>query len=236
MEKYKAEGTDSSTSVMWFINWSPALSYCSDWRCTEDCCSALHMLQARRWICIHWGTRCSAWERPRALSAPHALLRMQPDPWLAVPSAHSLENPEARPLCSSPLSLQQHHPGSSHSWGPCTCGMNTSDISVSPSALAGSICLARTHYTIICCMSSLAKAQFCIWPYPSHLWSGVSRAVLTPDFPKLMYKVRRQSGSRELYLVFCNSHARRAIHFPAEAGLQKTFPSVGLLYPYVPTN
>lgn len=126
MEKYKAEGTDSSNSVMWFINLSPALSFCSGWRCTEDwCCSALHTLQGRRWICIHWGTGSSAWERQRVLSAPHALLRISQTP---VPSAHSLENPGGRPSCSSsPLSLQQQQhpgscPGSSHSWGHAGVG------------------------------------------------------------------------------------------------------------------
>lgn len=187
---------------------------------------------------------------------PTNVLRMQPDPWLAVPSACSLENPEGRLFCSSPFSVQQHHgQGASpsprlppwqlpqleachhvsyirvwdeHEWRPHAA------FSTSREHLQGKG-LLHTSFCSLLGMSSLAKAQFLSWPYPSQLGSGICRAVLTPDFPKLMYKVRRQSGSSELHLLFCDLTPMLAepYTFQLRQASRRHSRSVGLLYPYV---
>lgn len=156
MEKYKAEGTDPSISVMWFINLSPALSYCSGQRCRGDC-SALHMLQGGGWICILWGTRHSAWEMQSVLflSAPQVCAEdaarslagcsicSQPgEPWGKAPLEQFL-------VCAAAprLLLWQLPQLRARLHSPYTSGMSKSDSSTLPSALAGSICMARTPHS-----------------------------------------------------------------------------------------
>lgn len=175
---------------------------------------------------------------------PRYVLRMQPDPWLAVPSAHSLENPEGRLLWSSSLSLQQQqqHPGScsgsSHSSGL----VSTSCTRVGWAGVTPACCLSISREHLhgkdpsltsshsLSAIFTLAKAQFLSWPHPSQLWSGICRAVIASDFPKLVYKVRSQSGSRELHLLFCKVTPMLAEPYTSQL---RHSQSVGLLYPYV---
>lgn len=159
MEEYKAEGTDFSISVMRLINLSAALPYCGGWRCTEDCAALLYTCgRGVDGFAFTGGPGTLPGKCKVFFLHPTCVLRMQPEPWLAVPSAPSLENPEGtllqQPLVSAaasprllPGQLPQFRaclPRARHMWDEHEGHQQF------PSALVGniwSINMARTHYT-----------------------------------------------------------------------------------------
>lgn len=135
---------------MWFINLSPALSFCRDWRCTEDCAVLFYTRGRGIKGFAFTGGPGALPGKCRVLSAPHVCAQdaarslagcpicSQPgEPWGALVSA-------AAPPRLLPGQLPQFRacpPRAGHVWDEHEGHQQF------PSALVESICEARTRYT-----------------------------------------------------------------------------------------
>lgn len=187
------------------------------------CCSPPHTLQRGRRICVRRGTSRSVCGKQSVLSAGHARAR-----------GAAARSPSVRPSCLLTAALMALMVWDMSPMCRRRVGIKISDGSISRETIG----VARTHYTHKLCSllgtSTLANAQFLSWPYTSQLRSGSRRVVLTLDFPKSRYNVRRQSWRSELLCCNITPVLTEPYTFQLRQAYRWRSQSVGLLYPYVP--